>query len=88
MKLKIECWNQFEDIPPKTYEYELDQELNFLKKCLVREQKKGFWRFYPGHIMLNCIVIDDCVEWLFWRKKPIYLCQMMNGNMKVYSIER
>ena len=87
MKLKIECWDQDKDIPPKTYEYELDQELNFLKKCLVREQKKGFWRLYPEHDMVNDIVIDDCIEWLFGLKKPLYLCHR-NGIEKVYSIER
>lgn len=87
MKLKIECWDRYKDIPPKTYEYELDQELNFLKKCLVREQKKGFWRLYPEHDMVNNIVIDDCIEWLFGLKKPLYLCHR-NGIEKVYSIER
>ena len=87
MKLKIKCWNQYKDIPPKTYEYELDQELNFLKKCLVRDQKKGFWREYPEHYTVNTIVIDDCIDWLFWRKKPIYLYHM-NGTKKVYCIKR
>lgn len=87
MKLKIKCWNQYKDIPPKTYEYELDQELNFLNKCLVRDQKKGFWREYPEYDMVNSIVIDNCIDYLFWTKRPIRLCHK-NGDVKVYSIER